>query len=46
MTIQPASFLATRRGGLTLLLPCAVQVLDVAVGVFPGGVLSQGHRAR
>ena len=30
MTTQPASFLATRRGRLTLLLLCAVQFLDVA----------------
>ena len=30
MTIQRTSFLATRRGRLTLLLLCAVQFLDVA----------------
>ena len=30
MTTQNGSFLATRRGGLTLLLLCAVQFLDVA----------------
>ena len=30
MTTQPGSFLATRRGRLTLLLLCAVQFLDVA----------------
>ena len=30
MTTQHGSFLATRRGGLTLLLLCAVQFLDVA----------------
>jgi MFS family permease len=29
MTAPPASFLATRRGQLTLLLLCAVQFLDV-----------------
>ena len=29
MTAPPASFLATRRGRLTLLLVCAVQFLDV-----------------
>jgi hypothetical protein len=30
VTTQHGSFLATRRGGLTLLLLCAVQFLDVA----------------
>ncbi len=30
MTTQHGSFLATRRGGLTPLLLCAVQFLDVA----------------
>ena len=30
MTVQPGSFLVTRRGRLTLLLLCAVQFLDVA----------------
>jgi hypothetical protein len=30
VTTQPASFLATRRGRLTLLLLCPVQFLDVA----------------
>ncbi len=30
MTTQNGSLLATRRGGLTLLLLCAVQFLDVA----------------
>jgi hypothetical protein len=30
MATQAGSFLATRRGQLTLLLLCAVQVLDIA----------------
>jgi hypothetical protein len=49
VTTQPTSFLATGRGGLTFLLLCAVQFLDVAdssIMNVPLPSIRRGHQVR